>query len=56
MVPFGKGYFYHEGKVYKEIKPTGLSDPRWKLITKEGKRKWITKKQLESLLQKHQRM
>lgn len=50
MVPIGKGYFYHDGKVYKEIKPQGSKTQRWKLITKTGQRKWITKEQLDSLV------
>lgn len=55
MIQFGKGYFYHEGKVYREVK---LSDPknnRWYLKTKTGKRKWITKTELEKLV-KHKAM
>lgn len=53
MVPIGKDYYYHEGKVYKEIKPSGLSVPRWKLTTKTGQRKWISLKQIEALIDKH---
>ena len=47
MVPIGKNYFYHEGKVYKEVKPQGN---RWKLITKQGKRQWISKEQIQKLI------
>lgn len=52
MVPIGKDYFYHEGKLYKEIKPqltAGRKTPRYYITTKTGKRKWITKTQLDSL-------
>ena len=47
MVPIGKNYFYHEGKVYKEVKPQGN---RWKLVTKQGKRQWISKEQIQKLI------
>lgn len=57
MVPFGKNYFYHDGKIYKEIKPSrARSVPRYNLQSKSGKRQWLTIKQIESLLQKHHRM
>jgi hypothetical protein len=51
MVPIGKNYFYHEGKIYKEIKPDCTrSVPRYNLVTKTGKRKYITLKQIEALI------
>ena len=49
MVPFGKHYIYHDGKVYKEVRQADPKNQRWRLLTKEGKRKWITKTQLDSL-------
>ena len=54
MVPIGKNYFYHEGKVYKEIKPNcERSVPRYNLISKNNKRRWLTIKQIEALIDKH---
>jgi len=52
MVPIGKNYIYIDGHIYKEIKPNGLKDPRWKIIDKNGIRRWITKKQIEALIDK----
>lgn len=49
MIPFGKCYIYHDGKVYREVKQNDPQRKRWYLLTKEGKRKWITKTQLDSL-------
>lgn len=52
MVPIGKGYYYHEEKIYKEIKPSGLKAPRYKLVNKEGKRVWITLEKIKQLVAK----
>lgn len=55
MVPIGKDYYYHDGKVYKEIKPNCKRRvPRYNLLTKSGKRKWITLTQLEQLVKHKQ--
>ena len=51
MVPFGKNYIYHEGKVYKEVRQSDPKNNRWRLLTKDNKRKWITKTQLDHLSQ-----
>lgn len=51
MVPIGKDYFYHEGKIYKEIKPNcARSVPRYNLIGKDGKRRWITMKKILEII------
>lgn len=49
MIQFGKYYFYHEGKVYREVKQSDPKNKRWYLKTKTDKRKWITEEQLEQL-------
>ena len=51
MVPIGKGYYYHDGKIYKEIKPSGLKAPRYKLVNKEGKRVWISLAKIKQLVE-----
>ena len=50
MVPIGKDYYYHEDKIYKEIKPSGLKAQRYKLINKDGKRVWITLDQIKKIV------
>lgn len=50
MVPIGKDYYFHEDKIYKEIKPSGLKAPRYKLINKEGKRVWITLEKIKQII------
>ena len=58
MIQIGKDYFYHEGELYKKIKPQltpGRITPRYYITTKTGKRKWITKTELEKLV-KHRAM
>jgi hypothetical protein len=52
MVPIGKGYYYHDDKIYKEIKPSGLKAPRYKLVNKDGKRVWITLEKIKQLVAK----
>lgn len=52
MVPIGRDYYYHEGSLYKKIKPQhteNRKEPRYYITTKQGKRKWITQSQLEQL-------
>lgn len=52
MITFGKDYFYHEGKVYREVKPDqSRKTPRWKLKDKKGNYHWVTKQQLEQIIQ-----
>lgn len=52
MVPIGKDYFYHEGKIYKEIKPNcARSVPRYNLMGKDGKRRWITMKKILEIIE-----
>ena len=54
MVPIGKDYYYHDGKIYKEIKPNCTrSVPRYNLINKNGKRQWITLTKIQALIDKH---
>ena len=51
MIPFGKGYFIHEGKVYKELRPSmGRKGPRYLLTNKQGKRQWITQSQIQEII------
>ena len=51
MIPFGKDYYIHEGKVYKEIKPNlTRKEPRYLLTNKQGKRQWLTKSQLDKIV------
>lgn len=51
MIPFGKGYFIHEGKVYKELKPSMVRKvPRYLLTNKQGKRQWITQSQIQEII------
>ena len=53
MIPFGKNYFYHEGKIYREVKPElKRKTPRWKLTDKNGKQHWISKENLEQIIAK----
>lgn len=52
MIKFGQDYYYHEGKIFKEIKPDTRrrTNPRYCLKDKTGKRHWITIKEIESIL------
>lgn len=49
MVPIGKDYIYIDGHIYREIKPCGS---RWKIVNKQGKRQWITMKQILDIIDK----
>lgn len=46
---FGPHYFYHEGEVYRLIKP---NKNYYKLKTNTGEYKWISKKRLEEIVNK----
>jgi hypothetical protein len=51
MVPIGKGYYYHEDKIYKEIKPNcERSVPRYNLTGKDNKRHWLTIEQIKKIV------
>lgn len=53
MVPVGKNYYYHDGKIYKEVKPNCTrSVPRYNLLDKNGKRRWITLEKIKQLVAK----
>ena len=53
MVPIGKDYYYHDDKIYKEIKPNCTrSVPRYNLTGKDGKRRWITLEKIRQLVAK----
>ena len=53
MVPIGKNYYYHDGKIYKEVKPNcARRVPRYNLLDKQGKRHWLTIEKIEQLVAK----
>lgn len=53
MVPIGKDYYYHDGKIYKEIKPNcARRVPRYNLLDKHNKRHWLTIEKIEQLVAK----
>ena len=53
MVPIGKDYYYHNGKIYKEIKPNcERRVPRYNLMDKQGKRHWLTIDKIKQLVAK----
>jgi hypothetical protein len=53
MVPIGKDYYYHDGKIFKEIKPNcARSVPRYNLLGKDGKRRWITLDKIKQIIAK----
>lgn len=53
MITFGKGYLYHDGKVYREIQPDqSRKTPRWRLTDKTGKRHWLSLAQIQSIIAK----
>lgn len=53
MLHFTRDYYVHEGEVYKKLKPC---NNRYYLTNKEGKRKWITKKEIEKILNEKERL
>ena len=53
MVPIGKDYYYHDDKIYKEIKPNcARRVPRYNLMDKNGKRHWLTIEKIKQLVAK----
>ena len=53
MVPIGKNYYYHDGKIYKEVKPNcARRVPRYNLLDKHNKRHWLTIEKSEQLVAK----
>jgi len=46
-----QNFYYANGKLYKELKPTVINGKKkWLLMSKDNKRKWITEEEIKTTL------